>query len=115
MPILASAQEAVKKLDKNAVNEMKSFPKPPPLVMLVMSAVCLLFAEKENDWDTAKKMMGKMDFLESLVYFKVDSVKQKQWDKLKTGYLNNPQFNKEDVTKVSSAAATIVVWVIASD
>jgi dynein heavy chain, axonemal len=26
LPILASAQEAVKKLDKNAVNEMKSFP-----------------------------------------------------------------------------------------
>ena len=32
LPILESAKEAVKKIDKNMINEMKSFKAPPLLV-----------------------------------------------------------------------------------
>ena len=46
LPILQSAQEAVKKIDKNQLNEMKSFTRPPELVGVVMNAVCLLFDKK---------------------------------------------------------------------
>lgn len=34
------------------INEMKALKTPPALVMTVMSAVCLLFGEKE-DWPSA--------------------------------------------------------------
>lgn len=51
--------------------EVKSFQKPPAGVLLVLGAVCLLFNEKE-DWDTGKKLISKMNFLESLLEFKSD-------------------------------------------
>jgi dynein heavy chain len=38
---------------------------------MVMNAVCLLFGEKE-DWDNAKKILGRMTFLSELIEFNVD-------------------------------------------
>ena len=42
MPQLRTAQEALKSLNKNDVNEIKVFQKPPKLVQFVMEAVCIL-------------------------------------------------------------------------
>ena len=51
MPALNSALDALKALNKNDIVEIKSFPKPPPLVQMTMEAVCILKQEKP-DWDT---------------------------------------------------------------
>lgn len=48
------------------------------MVGVVMNAVCLLFNEKE-DWDSAKKLLGNMKFLDSLVEFKPETVPEKRW------------------------------------
>lgn len=42
MPQLRTAQDALKSLNKNDVNEIKVFQKPPKLVQFVMEAVCIL-------------------------------------------------------------------------
>lgn len=54
MPALNAALEALNSLNKNDITEIKSFAKPPPLVQMVMEAVCVLLGEKP-DWDTSKK------------------------------------------------------------
>ncbi len=64
------------------INEMKSFKAPPSLVGLVMNAVCLLFGEKE-DWDSAKKLLGKMTFIPELLEFNVDILPERRLVKLK--------------------------------
>lgn len=46
MPALRSAQEALKGLNKNDINELKSFQVPPKLVQFVMEPVCLLLGAK---------------------------------------------------------------------
>lgn len=48
------------------------------MVGVVMNAVCLLYNEKE-EWDSAKKLLGRMNFLESLVEFQPESVTDKKW------------------------------------
>lgn len=68
LPILEQAKEAVRDINKNMINEMRSFKQPPPLVLVVMNAVCLLFGEKE-DWDSSKKILGRMTFLNELIEF----------------------------------------------
>ena len=78
MPILEQANNAVKKIQKNMIDEMKSFKAPPAMVGIVMNAVCLLFGEKE-EWDSAKKLLGRMNFLESLVEFVPETVTDKKW------------------------------------
>jgi dynein heavy chain len=51
MPALQAAIDSLKALNKNDIVEIKSFPKPPPLVQMTMEAVCILKQEKP-DWDT---------------------------------------------------------------
>ena len=43
MPIYREALSALDTLNKGDIIEMKSYPKPPEDLVLVMSAVCLLF------------------------------------------------------------------------
>jgi dynein heavy chain len=54
MPALNAAIDSLKALNKNDIVEIKSFPKPPPLVQMTMEAVCILKQEKP-DWDTVSK------------------------------------------------------------
>lgn len=77
-----------------------------------MNAVCLIFNEKE-DWDSAKKLLGNMKFLDNLVEFKTETVTDKRWQKLKANYLSDPNFNKEKVSSVSLAATSLLIWVLA--
>lgn len=55
MPALNAAIDSLKALNKNDIVEIKSFPKPPPLVQMTMEAVCILKQEKP-DWDTVSLM-----------------------------------------------------------
>ena len=45
----------------------------------------------------------------------VDQMEQKRFVQLRNSYLKDPNFNKENVLKVSEAAASIYTWVIAID
>lgn len=72
----------MQEIDKNMINEMKSFKSPPTLVGIVMSAVCLMFGEKE-DWDSSKKLLGRMTFISDLVDFNTDLVPERRLAKLK--------------------------------
>jgi len=47
----------VRSLDKNAIVEIKTFPNPPALVVLVLEAVMLLFGEKK-DWNSVRAVLG---------------------------------------------------------
>lgn len=77
-----------------------------------MNAVCLLFGEKE-EWDAAKKLLGKMNFLDSLIEFSPETVTDKRWQKLRQTYLNDPNFTKEKVANISLAATSLLIWVLA--
>lgn len=45
-PALQAAQDALKAINKNDINELKSFAQPPALVQFVMESVCILFNVK---------------------------------------------------------------------
>lgn len=46
MPAMEAALKALESLNKNDINELKVFQKPPPLVQFVMESVCLLLGAK---------------------------------------------------------------------
>lgn len=56
MPALEAALNSLQALNKNDIVEIKSFPKPPPLVQMTMEAVCILKQEKP-DWDTVREQI----------------------------------------------------------
>lgn len=55
MPALNAAVDALNSLNKSDITELKSFAKPPSLVLLTMEAVCILLGEAVG-WDSAKKV-----------------------------------------------------------
>lgn len=59
LPALNAALAALNSLNKNDITEIKSFSKPPLLVLTTMEAVCILFGQKP-DWDTAKKVNNNL-------------------------------------------------------
>lgn len=73
MPALNAAIDSLKALNKNDIVEIKSFPKPPPLVQMTMEAVCILKGEKP-DWDTAKRVLGDNNFMRSLEEYDKDNI-----------------------------------------
>ena len=93
---------------------MKSMKNPPALVRLVMESACLLLGEKE-DWATAQKLLGQMNFREQLLDFNVDSVANKLWVKFKNTYLVNPDYTEEKIKTVSTASLAILTWASASE
>jgi len=64
LPELNAALAALNSLNKNDITEIKSFSKPPPLVLTTMEAVCILFGQKP-DWDTSKKVCKIILYLKS--------------------------------------------------
>ena len=98
LPAYYKAIKALDALDKKAIQEVKSFSTPPPLVATVLEAVCIMM-DKPPTWKEGKKLLGQMDFLDQLKNYDKDSIKAKHIKKLKK-YVANPDFTAENVKKV---------------
>merc|ERR1719428_2272359 len=73
LPEYYNAIKSLDALDKKDIQEVKSFAKPPALVEVVLSAVCLLMGKKET-WDDAKKIMNDSNFLQQLKTYDKDAL-----------------------------------------
>eukprot|EP00002_Diphylleia_rotans_P007300 TRINITY_DN1682_c0_g1_i3.p1 TRINITY_DN1682_c0_g1~~TRINITY_DN1682_c0_g1_i3.p1 ORF type:complete len:1955 (-),score=398.96 TRINITY_DN1682_c0_g1_i3:368-6232(-) len=113
LPALEASIEALNSLNKNDITEIKSFAKPPPLVLLVMEAVCTLLQAKP-DWDSAKKILGDTQFLSRLIKYDKDNIPDAVLKKLKR-YIDDPTFQPANVAKQSMAARSLCMWVRAMD
>ena len=112
MPIYEKALSALNTLNKNDIVEMKSYPTPPQELVMVISAVCVLFSKKES-WDEGKKLMNEpKKFLDSLMYYNKDSIPEKIIKKVRK-YVKMPKFDPEEIAKKSRAGESICQWVIA--
>jgi dynein heavy chain len=78
-----------------------------------MECVCLLKGVKPN-WGESKKLLGDGNFLDSLKVYDKDNIDEKILKKLQK-YIKMEDFNPEKVGKVSTAAKSLCMWVIAMD
>lgn len=90
MPQLRTAQDALKALNKNDVNEIRVFQKPPKLVQFVMEAVCILLNAKP-EWNSAKQIMSDVNFLKKLQDYDANHIPETTIKKLKP-YVENKDF-----------------------
>ena len=111
MPLLIAANKALDSLNSSDITEIKSFKQPPPLVKMVMEAICILVGAKP-DWDSAKKVLSDTGFLKSLIAYDKDNVPDSILKSLKK-YTTSSDFVPEKVEKQSLAAKSLCFWVIA--
>ncbi|RHY30280.1 hypothetical protein DYB32_004445, partial [Aphanomyces invadans] len=113
MPALNAAVQALDSLDKKDITEVRSFAKPPQIVIVVMEAVCIMVGEKP-DWDTAKKLLAKSTFMQELKEYDKDNIPPATLKKIRK-YTESPEFAVEEVKKVSKAAMSLCMWIHAMD
>ncbi|OXA50744.1 Dynein heavy chain 6, axonemal [Folsomia candida] len=113
LPALEAAVKSLDQLNKEDINELRQFQKPPELVRTVMESVCILFGAKP-DWNTSRLLLSDAGFLKKLYDFNKDNISENTLKKLKV-YIDNPKFNAKSVEKVSLACKSICLWVRAID
>ncbi|CAH1180440.1 unnamed protein product [Phaedon cochleariae] len=113
LPALEAAKKALEALNKNDINELKVFQKPPKLVQFVMESICLLLGAK-TDWAAAKVVLGDANFLKKLQDYDKDHVSDTVLKKLKA-YVEHPDFTPEKIATVSKACKSMCMWVRAMD
>ncbi|XP_034231069.1 dynein heavy chain 2, axonemal [Thrips palmi] len=109
MPALEEAMRALDALNKKDLTEIKSYPKPPYKVEMVMEAVMIL-KKVEPTWAEAKRQLGDVEFLNKLRDFDKDHISDRVLKKVGT-YTSREEFEPESVGSVSTAAKSLCMWV----
>lgn len=109
-PALKAAAAALDTLNKANLTELKSFGKPPPIVVQVVASVMMLLSPsnkipKDTSWNAGKSFMGKVDqFLDSLIHFDKENIQETN-RKAVEPYLQMKEFDPDFVKGKSFAAA----------
>ncbi|KAJ8313861.1 hypothetical protein KUTeg_008422 [Tegillarca granosa] len=108
-PNYQAALTALESLSKNDLDEVRSFRTPPELVQFVLNALCLLFSVPQ-DWESAKHLLIRENFVDDMMFYDKDNIPEDIFEKLKV-FIDHPNFQPEQVMRVSKAVTGICVWV----
>ncbi|XP_060529968.1 dynein axonemal heavy chain 7-like [Cylas formicarius] len=128
IPILEDAISALNTLKPSDITLVKSMKNPPDAIKLVMASVCVIkdvrpdripdpsTGRKTFDyWGPSKRILGDMNFLQSLKDFDKDRIRPEIMVKIRKEYLPHKDFKPQVVAKASSAAEGLCKWIIAMD
>ncbi|CAG9819767.1 unnamed protein product [Phaedon cochleariae] len=128
IPILEDAISALNTLKPSDITLVKSMKNPPDAIKLVMAAVCVIKDVKPDRipdpstgrktidyWGPSKRILGDMNFLQTLKDFDKDNIKPEIMVKIRKEYLPHKDFKPHVVAKASSAAEGLCKWIIAMD
>ncbi|CRK98972.1 CLUMA_CG011958, isoform A [Clunio marinus] len=125
IPILEDAIQSLNTLKPADITLVKSMKNPPDTVKLVMAAVCVMKSvppDKIADssgkkildfWGPSKKLLGDMQFLQSLKDYDKDNIKPEIMVKIRKDFIPHKDFQPSIVAKASSAAEGLCKWIIA--
>ncbi|XP_023247279.1 dynein heavy chain 1, axonemal-like [Copidosoma floridanum] len=122
-PMLLEAENSLKALNKGDITEVKAMKRPPPGVVLVIEAMCIVKGvkplkiagerpgEKLNDYWTPGSLMlaDAGQFLTSLANYDKEAITEDIILKLKP-YVANPGFHPKKIMKVSKACHSLCMW-----
>lgn len=128
IPILEEALHALDTLKPADITLVKSMKNPPQVIKLVMAAVCVMkglppdrIADPASGkmvtdyWGPSKRVLGDMNFLQSLKDFDKDNINPEIMKKIRKEFLPHKDFQPKVVAKASSAAEGLCKWIIAMD
>mmetsp|Transcript_23863 Transcript_23863/g.43710 ORF Transcript_23863/g.43710 Transcript_23863/m.43710 type:complete len:2143 (+) Transcript_23863:3-6431(+) len=124
MPAYESAVEALSKLSKGDVGEVRAMKTPPAGVILTAQAMCIMFEVKpikvaaadgkgkeDNYWEAAKKeLLIDPKLLDRMVCYDKDNIPDAVINKVRPLY-DDPEFEPDKIKKGSLAAMGICKWV----
>ncbi|GAB6020623.1 Dynein heavy chain, cytoplasmic [Chamberlinius hualienensis] len=112
-PAVIEAQQAVKSIKKQHLVEIRSMANPPVAVKMALEAICLMLGEAATDWKAIRSVIIKENFINTIVNFSTEDIMDDVREKMKSRYLDNPEFNFEKVNRASLACGPMVKWAVA--
>merc|ERR1719169_1325 len=124
MPALEAAVDALSKLSKGDIGEVKAMKTPPAGVILVAQAMCYMFKVKpvkvaapdgkgkvDDFWEPCKKeLLGRGNLLNDMVEYDKDNIDPSTIQKVQPMH-DDPDFEPEKIKKASIAAMGICKWI----
>ncbi|CAF0727175.1 unnamed protein product [Didymodactylos carnosus] len=108
-PLLAKANEALQKLTKKEIGEVKAYVRPPAAVASVMRGLMILKG-KEDSWEEARRDIADVNFIGKLLTFKADEISDRTLRKIQP-FINDPEMTIEKVKSISGAAGALCNWI----
>eukprot|EP00727_Mastigamoeba_balamuthi_P010917 m51a1_g6448 putative cytoplasmic dynein 1 heavy chain 1 (4576) ;mRNA; r:416422-430644 len=112
-PALIEAQQAVNKIKKSHLDEIRVLGNPPATVRMTMECVTYILSGKKNDWIGIRRMLTETGFIPSVVGFKTDSITDKMRAFVRTNFLADEKFTYDSVNYSSKACGPLFLWVVA--
>ncbi|KAF5301350.1 hypothetical protein FQA39_LY10748 [Lamprigera yunnana] len=113
-PAVIDAQTAVKSIKKQQLVEIRSMSNPPAIVKLALESICLLLGEYAADWKAIRTVVMRDNFINNIVsHFSTEDISDEVRERMRSKYLNNPDYNFEKVNHASNACGPLVKWAIA--
>lgn len=115
-PLLLEAKKTVESIPKKAITELTTMLSPPSMVKLCLEAVVVLLTnagDKTIAWEDCRKVM-RVDFIQKILTFdatKQDLVSPATVARVKSKYLNTPEWDVDRIDKASKAAGPLAKWV----
>jgi len=129
IPALEAAVSALNTLKPSDISQVKAMKNPPPIVKLVMEAVCIMRSIKaerkpdpsgsgkmvEDYWGPSQKILGDMKFLDILKAYDKDNIQPAIMKIIRAKYVPNEQFVPDIVRQASAACEGLCKWVRAME
>ncbi|EAX95758.1 Dynein heavy chain family protein [Trichomonas vaginalis G3] len=114
-PEIDAALEAVGKIRREHLAEVRALAKPPQAISEVMSGVLMMLGENELSWASIKKIMGSDNFTNRIMKFDAKSLTPEIINNV-ARHLKQKGMFFEDATirKASQAVAPLAQWVKAN-
>lgn len=111
LPLLEEATAQLKGLSRSDVAEVRQYSDPHIAVRTVMEAICIL-AEVETTWKSAVTLVSDPMFISkiSTKYSDDRHVPPNILKKIQPYVENNPNFQPDEVGRVSRAAKSLCIW-----
>lgn len=109
-PNTVSGADVLKTISKKSITEIKSYAKPPQMVMKTMLAVLTILEQDAPTWKASKAMLADPAFIQRLQALDITQIKDATWQELKL-YIDDANFRPDAVKKVSCAASALCEWV----
>ncbi|GBG69585.1 hypothetical protein CBR_g4417 [Chara braunii] len=128
VPQVRKAIKELSSLNKKDISEIKSLTKPPPRLIIVLEALCIILRKDprrvrvphadnpnkmetiEDYWPVARELLSQVNFVQMLLSFEKDEMDDIIVDKLKP-YMENPRFQPDQVGRISMACKSICTWI----
>jgi dynein heavy chain 1 len=83
------------------------------MVKMGLESICLILNQETSDWKVIRGIIVKENFINTIINFQTDSISSQIKEKMKTRFLDNPDYCFDKVNNASQACGPLVKWATA--